>query len=333
MRSMPGEPGPATGLLVGVDVGGTKTHVQARSIEGEPCAERVFPTDGWRGASDGVKAELVTTWIAEVTGGADPAAIGLGAHGCDTADQCRELKAALVGRVPVPCTVVNDAHLLAAAAGVDEAIGLIAGTGSIAAGWLANGEPVYAGGWGWLLGDDGGAAGLVREAARRALDAVDEGHEDEILTGCLIHSAGVASLPQLSMAMMTGPSGSWTRLSPAVFEAAELGSRIAADVIDEGGAALAELVTRVRRRGAIGAVVVASGGVIVNQPRLEFAVAEALSRSLPELRLHVLSEPPVQGAVVLARRALTRDTAAHSEPAAEFPRTVRLDHDTYRSTR
>jgi glucosamine kinase len=304
-----------TDLLVGVDVGGTKTHVQARSIDGTIVEDRILATDGWRGASDVVKAGLVASWMAEVTAGAVPLAIGVGAHGCDTAEQCRGLHDALSDRVDVPCAVVNDAHLLGAAAGVDEAIGLIAGTGSIAAGWSPAGEPVYAGGWGWLLGDDGGAAGLVREATRRALAAHDDGQEDEILSDCLLRSAAVTSLGQLSMSMITGPGGAWTRHCPAVFEAAELGSRIASDVIDDGGAALADLVANVRRRGAVGTVVVAGGGVIVNQPRLASAVAAALTASLPEATLQVLTDPPVKGAVALARRALTGSDALHRSPA------------------
>jgi N-acetylglucosamine kinase-like BadF-type ATPase len=301
-----------TDLLVGIDVGGTKTHVQARTLDGTLVVDEVFATTGWRGAAMAVKADLLMTWIAQATTDAPPLAIGVGAHGCDSAAQCRELHDALADRAGVPCAVVNDAQLLAAAAGVEEGIGLIAGTGSIAAGRLPDGEPVYAGGWGWLLGDDGGAAGLVREAVRRALAAQDQGRGDEILTACLVRAAGVGSLGDLSMSMMLAHGGSWARHCPAVFEAADRGSPLAAEVIDDGGAALAELVATVRRRGALGRQVVAGGGVIVHQPRLAAALATALDARQPGVSLQVLADPPVLGAVALAARASSRPPAWHT---------------------
>src|SRR5437879_7072469 len=72
-------------------------------------------------------------------------------------------------------TVVHDARLVLAAAGLDSGVALIAGTGSVAFGRDPGGREARAGGWGWLLGDEGSGAWIVREAAREVLRRADAG--------------------------------------------------------------------------------------------------------------------------------------------------------------
>ncbi len=52
------------------------------------------------------------------------------------------------------------------AAGYADGIGVVSGTGSIAVARTAEGRMLAAGGWGWILGDEGSAPALVREAAQ-----------------------------------------------------------------------------------------------------------------------------------------------------------------------
>ena len=67
--------------------------------------------------------------------------------------------------------VVNDAELMVPAAGYFGGIGVVSGTGSIAVARTAEGHMLAAGGWGWILGDEGSAPALVREAAKAIRDA------------------------------------------------------------------------------------------------------------------------------------------------------------------
>jgi N-acetylglucosamine kinase-like BadF-type ATPase len=62
--------------------------------------------------------------------------------------------------------VVHDAHLVLAAGGLDTGVALIAGTGSVAWGACPDGPDARAGGWGYLLGDEGSATALFREDTR-----------------------------------------------------------------------------------------------------------------------------------------------------------------------
>jgi hypothetical protein len=63
-------------------------------------------------------------------------------------------------------------------------------------------------------------------------------------------------------------------------------------------------VDQLLARGAVGSHVVAAGSVVVGQPRLYDAFVEEVALRHPSLEVHLLTAPPVEGAVALARRML-----------------------------
>ncbi|MFJ9738457.1 N-acetylglucosamine kinase [Streptomyces sp. NPDC101166] len=297
---------PACALVVGIDVGGTKTHLRALA-GGTTVAELVRPSEGWRPHDPAAAARWLAALIADaLPAGARPAAVAVGAHACETELQCARIRTALGPHVDAPALVVGDAELLVPAAGLDKGVGLVAGTGSVAVGRLSDGTSVQVGGWGAVLGDEGGAAGLVREAARAVWAAHDRGEEPDALARGLLGAFGVAEVPALCAALeaASSPSAEWGRHSPAVFTAAAEGSRLAAAVIAEGGRSLAALVARLGARGVAVDDVVVAGGTILSQPALYDAFTTALAESFPGARTHPLSAPPAQGAVTLARTLL-----------------------------
>jgi N-acetylglucosamine kinase-like BadF-type ATPase len=294
-----------SGALVGIDVGGTKTHLQAVSAKGELIAEAVRPSGEWRRWPNERKAPWLASLIGEIVGdGAQATSVAVGAHGCDNAAQCDALQAALAPLIGVSCVVVNDAELLSPALGAGPAIGVISGTGSKAVGPGPEGEPLYVGGWGWLLGDEGGGAGLVRHAAQELLDLYDQNDRDERLAFHLLSALGAADVADIPEAMTSVVPEAWAQHAPAVFAAAREGSPAARRVIADGGQSLAKLVGGLRERGVATALVVASGGVITSQPDLAEAFRAALAKLDPTFKLRILEVPPVTGAVALARAAL-----------------------------
>ncbi|TDD54087.1 ATPase [Nonomuraea terrae] len=292
-------------VVVGVDVGGTKTRMRLLDLAaGEIVADRTVPSAGWQTRS----MPAAATWLAErVTAlprpGDEVVRVVAGAHGCETPEQCDQLGHELES-LGLPASVVNDAQLLVPAAGLSAGIGLVVGTGSIAVGrHRETGAHLSAGGWGWVLGDEGSGSALVRDAARAVLARADDGAPLEALGRALLRSYGVSGLPELAAAMSwDGGVETWAEHAPAVFAAASEGSEPAADVIRRGGAALADLAARLARRGAETDAVVAAGGVIVGQPSLFEAFEEELASLLPGVTATLLREPPVAGAVELARR-------------------------------
>ncbi|HVV24800.1 MAG TPA: BadF/BadG/BcrA/BcrD ATPase family protein [Pseudonocardiaceae bacterium] len=296
-------------VVVGVDAGGTKAAVRVETLDGVPRADVEYPAEGWEASP----VDTAAAWLAERVHRAVPAgdsvvALGVGAQGCDTAAHCTALGAALGAALDAPAAVVNDAALLVPAAGLRAGIGLIAGTGSIAVGTDAGGDVLFAGGWGWVLGDEGSAPALVREATIAVLDAHDRGTGDDGLASCLMDHFGVTGPEALARAVNDEPTPAhWGAAAVAVFRAAELGSELANRVVDDAARALVELVRRLVARGAVGDTVVAAGSVLVHQRRLAERVRVRLGESLPRWAMRVLTVPPVVGGVVLARRLAESD--------------------------
>jgi N-acetylglucosamine kinase-like BadF-type ATPase len=304
-------------IFVGIDVGGTKTHLQAVSVDDEPIVDIVKPSGDWRRWADDRKARWLRSLLDEaLPDAAAVAVVAIGAHGCDNAQQCARLRGVLEPIIGASCIVVNDAELLSPALGNGPAIGVISGTGSKAVGPSPNGETLYAGGWGWLLGDEGGGAGLVRDAARELLALYDRDAHDERLASHLLGALGIADSAEIPQAMTEGVPEAWAQHAPAIFLAADEGSLAAQRVIHRGGASLAALVSCLRERGVAATLVVAGGGVITTQPRLVEAFRAALARLEPALDLRILAVPPVAGATAMARSAagLRSDLALPTVP-------------------
>ncbi|MCQ9132984.1 BadF/BadG/BcrA/BcrD ATPase family protein [Streptomyces hilarionis] len=297
---------PSSPLVVGVDVGGTKTHLRAVSGD-DVVADHVRATRGWRPHEPLAAARGLADLVREaLPPGALPSALAVGAHACETPLQCARIRVALQEQLGVPAQVVGDAELLVPAAGLDRGVGLVAGTGSVAVGRLPDGVVVQVGGWGAVLGDEGGGAGLVREAARAVWAAHDRGEGPDALALALLDSFGVSEVPALGAALesATDVSAEWGRHAPVVFTAAAEGSSLAGAVIGEAARALAALVARLAARGVPVDDVVVAGGTVLGRPELYDAFTAALADVAPGARPRPLTAAPVDGAVALARSLL-----------------------------
>lgn len=296
-----------TDLLAALDIGGTKTQLIIEDLDGKRLIDVTEPSLDW----EAEPAEQAADWIASRVARHTPAggkivALAFGAQGIDRLETAHELEAALKVK-GYKTTAVNDASLLIAAGGFTQGIGVISGTGAIAVGADADGAFMAAGGWGWVIGDDGGASALVREATKAALYARDEGRPEDGLLGALIKDFGVADAERLTRKVNDEPTmDNWAPHAAAVFAAADAGSSLALKVIDEGARALAANVRQIRNRGAVGTDVVVAGSVFVNQKRLLAAFTRHLAEVAPGLAVHLLETSPVEGAVFLARKAATK---------------------------
>jgi N-acetylglucosamine kinase-like BadF-type ATPase len=292
-------------VVAGLDVGGTKVAIRVETVDGDRVADAQSAAADWSAAP----AAAAASWLMErlrpvLPEGSEIAAVGVGAQGCDAPPIAAGLQRALES-LGLRAVVVNDGQLLVPAAGYEHGIGIVAGTGSIGVGADAAGNTLLAGGWGWIIGDEGGAAAIVREATRAALTAHDEGRADDGLLAALRRAFDVPNAERLARAVNDDPTvENWAPRASVVFATADDGSALAAAVIDDAARHLTTLVSRLIARGAVGGTVVAAGSVIVRQPRLAAAFGARLAARHPGLNLRILDTEPVTGAVVLARRLL-----------------------------
>lgn len=300
-----------TSHVIGVDVGGTKTRLMRASVEGEVVDDVTVPSSSWRGPLGDVEADAagLARLLRDRFGSDLPrSALAVGAHGCENTAQCLQMEAALRHHLTGPVTVVNDSELIAPAMGAECAIGLVVGTGSIATARDEDGELVTAGGWGWILGDEGSAPALVRDAVRAVLAQLDDGDPLDPLGHRLMTSFAATGGDALALALTQAESpDDWGRHAPDVFATADEGSPLADRVIRQAGDQLAQLVDRLLRRGIRATAVVAGGSVIERQPRLHDALRDALARVRPGVTLTILDRPPVMGALALARTLIQND--------------------------
>ncbi len=291
-------------MIVGIDVGGTKTHVRVEDA-GAVVLDTSVPTSTWQHGGLLDDDENTTRLLALLDGidGADEAPLVVGAHGLDSERQADQFRRLLAERHHGPTQAVNDVELLAPAAGFGDAIAVVVGTGSKVVAHTALGEPLSAGGYGFLLSDPGSAAALARDAVRAVVDARDTGARPDELGRLLMAHFGATDEVALCYAFTADATlAAWAALAPLVFTAADRGSALAVGVVEAAATELATGVGQVHARGAAGTDVVCAGGVIVNQPRL----FEALVRHIDELDLglsvHLIDVAPVLGAVALAQR-------------------------------
>ena len=109
-------------------------------------------------------------------------AVCAGAAGVDSPEQEDRLQALVQAQVPgAVVRIVHDTHLILAAAGVEHGIAVISGTGSVAWGRTPDGRTARAGGWGYLLGDEGSGYWVARQAVRHALELADRGEQPDVL--------------------------------------------------------------------------------------------------------------------------------------------------------
>jgi N-acetylglucosamine kinase-like BadF-type ATPase len=237
-------------------------------------------------------------------GATDVGAVCAGAAGADSAEQRDQLAALLAGLLPTArIEVVHDAQLLLAAAGLDTGIALISGTGSVAWGLTPDGRSARAGGWGYLLGDEGSGYGVARDAVRHALRRLDRAAAPDRLTLALVEGCGLTGPEHLQERFYVNPERRyWAHQAGLVFACAAAGDLAARAIVDEAATALAGLVRTVAGRLGRPGPLVCAGGLITHQPALLARLRTALAEDgLTDVRL--LDRDPVHGAVRIALRA------------------------------
>jgi len=240
--------------------------------------------------------------------GIRPAAICLGMAGVDRDDDLRVVRGimARIGSL-ARVLVVNDA-LIALEAGVGDAPGLviIAGTGSIVYGRNARGEAARAGGWGYVLGDEGSGYWMGRLALRAVVREADSRGRATGLTPRVLAHFGVGRPQDLVHQVYgTGLRPSAIGALAAVVQAAAVdGDPVARDIVQKGAHALASAAESVAGRLSLDAgdtlAVVLSGGIFRGVPSLADEVTTLVEAALPNARARRLDVEPAAGAVALA---------------------------------
>jgi N-acetylglucosamine kinase-like BadF-type ATPase len=285
--------------VIGLDIGGTKTR-GVRFENGQAVADESVGSSNVQNVSREEAALHLAELFARIGGGA-VAQVYAGAGGIDTDEDAAALAALIAPHVPgAKITVVHDSRLLLAAGGTSTGVAVIAGTGSAAWGRNAEGEEARAGGWGYLLGDEGSGYWLGREAVRHSLRRMNQGLEPDELTAALLRSCGIDD-PNKLIALFHSPETGrrfWAQQARFVVEAADAGHETSQALVEQAGRDLAGLTAQALTKLGIKGPVILGGGLGMNVPRLQ----ESFTRSLAAegvTDVRVLEQDPVFGVLQL----------------------------------
>ena len=241
-----------TDLVVGVDGGGSKTHVIIANGNGDQLGEATGPGSatgpGRAGESAGVIASLVRHAL--VSAGCENARARMlvaGVAGVGRLGEQRALLAALENaELSEDVIVQGDGEIaFTDAFGGGPGIMLTAGTGSIAHGRGPSPSGAFArcGGWGPAFGDEGSGAWIGRRALGVVAAAADGREPATALTGALLTALQVNEPSELIPWGIAATPKDLAALAPVVFATAATGDIRANALV---GLAVEELVLHIR---------------------------------------------------------------------------------------
>ncbi|HEX6290723.1 MAG TPA: BadF/BadG/BcrA/BcrD ATPase family protein [Herpetosiphonaceae bacterium] len=297
-------------LILGVDGGGSKTRALLAGCDGAilgvgTARSSNYQSVGWDAATSALR-QAIDAALSHAGANDTIVAACFGLAGVDRPAD-RELYTAWVTRQAFAprFTIVNDAELvLAAGTPTGWGVALICGTGSICYGRAPDGRTARAGGWGYLLGDEGSGYDIGVQALRLATQTADgRAQAHAVLSAILDHwqltdaSALIGHVyrPETTRAMIATLGGQIANL-------AAQGDSDAQAIMDRAALELGRLAAAVVRRLDLSEPPVAcGGGLLVANAGLQQGIVAHAGVPLGPLRT---VDDPARGALVIARRLL-----------------------------
>lgn len=295
-------------VVCAVDGGGTKTLAIVLDRDGTELGRATAgPSNYVAGEAERVIVNVSAAVEAALeSAGVFPAlgSLWVGLAGIDRSG-AREAIAARLAHLAATVRLTNDAQLLFGAFPDEVGIVLIAGTGSIALGQDRHGKTARAGGWGYLIGDEGSGYDLGRRGIRAAAKAADgRGLQTSLLPALLAHW-GLEEPMQIvdavyrerDRAVIAGCAG-------LVFDAADAWDPVASRLVQSGAAELASAVGAVEQaldfeNGAV--PIVLAGSLLVERERYRAMVLDRIDHQFDLGEVHIVHEPALMAARHLAR--------------------------------
>jgi N-acetylmuramic acid 6-phosphate etherase len=310
---------PDATLLLGIDGGGTHTvallakaardgwTVLGRGVAGSSNLHAAGTSSALAALDAAVESAFAAAGLKRNTVGS--ACLGLAGAGRPE-EQALIRAWAEQTRLAANIEVTSDAAILLAA-GTPEGWGLvlIAGTGSIALGRTRDGHSGRAGGWGYLLGDEGSAYALALAGLQAVACAADGRGPATILTDQFMRRLGLSRPQELIPAVYDGrlDRAALAGLVPLVVEAADA-DPVAADIVNQGARELSLAAAAVTRQldWTCPVPLALAGGLLLGNPGYRTRVLRALQSAGVQSDPVALVEEPARGAIRLAVAGLER---------------------------
>ena len=299
-------------LYLGVDGGGTKTHIalidenKKLVCEGFSGASNPLRVGVETAISNIIKALDSTCDKAQLSRG-DVVSATLGLAGVRRADLRQRVRERISDLLDLDqVEVVTDAEIALFGTTLGKAgVVVIAGTGSICYGKDENGQVATAGGWGPIAGDEGGGATIARRALQAIAKATDGRGRPTRLS-----EAGMryfrSSTPENLLIAIYAPQIDNARIAGFaryVSETAAEGDEVAVEIMREAGAELGLAASTVikklkleRRKVPIGSV----GSIFKSGRLLTDSLLQTVQKFAPKAFLAETKLSPAEAAAEMA---------------------------------
>jgi N-acetylglucosamine kinase-like BadF-type ATPase len=295
--------------VLGIDAGGTKTVCLLADEQGLIVSQSRGGGANLQAVGELEVEKVLYTVMEEAIGDRTviPNAICLGIAGVDRPDDLAVVRR-IMQRIGYKARVlvVNDALVaLEAGAPGEPGVVIISGTGSIAYGRNSAGEAARAGGWGYVLGDEGSGYWIGRAALRAVLREADRRGPRTALTPLLLKHFGVDQAqgliyevyhsnlkPSAIGALATCVQAAFAEGDPAAIGIL----RSAADELESSALSVARRLDLMGQPFSF----ILAGGIFRAVPWLQQELVRRLPVAAPNSIAILLDREPAEGAVRLA---------------------------------
>ena len=318
-------------LFAGIDGGGSKTLAVVVNELGQEVGRGFAPDSNYQvlmthGHSAQRAAEIAAQRAFEAISRALPAecagpvAAFAGLAGANDPSDLILMHTALADTKfcqPHKFQLVNDAELILYGLDRMQGLGLIAGTGSIAVGRDSSGKKGRAGGWGYILGDEGSGYALGRATLQAIVQAADGRGPATKLLPLVLNEWYLARPEDLLKAVyndLDNRNRRIAQLARLVFVAARENDLVAQKLVKKAASALASAVMAVYQQldfadkpaPALGL----GGGLLLHTPELKNTMLKELEQlGLKPTKVVEIEEPAKAAALACRQYCLQEATS------------------------
>jgi glucosamine kinase len=302
-------------IVIGLDGGGSKTRAVVADAQGKWIADVVGPGSAVRPGQHEHSADVVAATVHDALASCDmthvrPRVICVGVAGVGREPEREAFWQALLARDLADDIVIHSDFSIA----LDDAFGdgpgvlLIGGTGSAAFGRGPAGATARCGGWGPVIGDEGGGAWIGRRALSVVAASVDGREPETALVGAVLTAAQVNEVTELVGWAAQATPATLATLAPVVMSVADAGDLRANSIVS---LAVEELVLHIRslarqlfadERASLS--VAFTGGLLTRGSTLRKRLEHRLRSAVPGAQIRTEEVVPARGAVRGALRLL-----------------------------
>ncbi len=293
------------------DSGGTKTEVVAYSLSGEEIVTEIGGSGNFSFETEKAVENVISTIdkvYAKLNGMYQCLLIQMGIAGYGSFKEKEAFINRLKEKYHTDISIVDDAKLALYSVLKDkyqEAILVLAGTGSACYG-INESKELLVGGWGHLLGDEGGAHNLVLRVFKKMVDDEDEGKKPSALASKILNHLHLDNVFDLKKYVYNNSKAEIAKLAQFINQCAQY-DELARQFLKDSALDLANFAYLVYKRLNLSPSITigCQGSFILNSQIVKKQFQEAIFKLIPDANIIEVNERPVKGAYYLAKKILS----------------------------